>query len=349
MKRRPFFKLPIIETILALAALLMVGAKEDSKESDPKDPAETARLKLPAATINDTALTLEFVESVSSKQNPMFRKELESNEKRMEFLNKIINMELLAAEAQRRGYRKHQELASVTKNQLASLMHRKIAESIDEVEPTEEELKAYYDAHLDSYRKPEKVRARHILLKDQAAAKKLLNELKSKKISQHEFRRIAQEQSEDEATKMRGGDLTFFTSVEDRKEDDPKIDPAIVEAAFKTKKNGEIFPKLVNTEVGHHIIMRTGHRAKMDLSFEEAKNRLTTLVRRDNRKNKIEAAINALKERYEVEVLEENLKHVVIDLSGGPRDPDAKGGPDKRGARSLKKFPPPKPTAVPEE
>ncbi len=42
------------------------------------------------------------------------------------------------------------------------------------------------------------------------------------------------------------------------------------------------------------------------------------------RKNKVEADIEALKKRFPVELHEENLKDVVIDLSGGPPEPGIK-------------------------
>ena len=60
--------------------------------------------------------------------------------------------------------------------------------------------------------------------------------------------------------------------------------------------------------------------------FEKVKERMTTLVQRESRKTKIEDAINALKERFEVSVFEENLKYVVIDLSQGRPKADRKDG-----------------------
>lgn len=313
---------------LIVTALLSLGAKTSTeKVSDKKDEKEKERLALPVAKVNDTTLTLEYVEQATSRQSPILRRELADEAKLNEFVDRLINMELLAEEAARRGFKDHDEVASVLKNQLASLMHRQIADSIEEVTPDEEALKKYYNDNQENYHKPEKVRARHILISDKAKAEKLLADLiEKKKVSQHEFRRLAQENSEDESTRLRGGDLTFFTRVEDRKEGDPEIDEAIVNAVFKLKKNGDIHQKLVKTDKGYHIIMRTGHRDKMDLSFEDSRDRLVVLVRREQRKQQVEDAIASLKERFPVEIHEENLKHVVIDLSVGPPDPNAKGG-----------------------
>ncbi len=341
----------IFTVLLFVAAMaFLLGAKEPA-EKKAGGKQEDARLSLPVAKVDGQPINLGSVESAFSKQSPMLRKEFENEEKQLEFIDKLVDMELLAAEAARRGYKKHSEVASVSKNQLASLMHRRIADSVEQLEPDEEALKKYYDEHHDNYHKPEKARARHILISDKAKADKLLADLKGRKVSQHEFRRLAQENSEDEDTRLRGGDLTFFTKAEDRKEGDPEVAPEIVQATFKMKKNGEIHPQLVKSAKGYHVVMRTGHRDAMDLSFEQARDRLVVLVRREMRKTQIEDQINALKERFKVEISEENLKHVVIDLSVGPPEPDAKGGLTKKERRAKKKHlltdnRPPKPQPI---
>jgi peptidyl-prolyl cis-trans isomerase C len=282
------------------------------------DPAEKARLALPVAEIDGVAIPLGEIETYLDRQNPAARAELADPAKRKELVDRLVNMEVLAKEAQRRGFDKDPEVASVRKNQLASLMHNKIADETPEVEPTDEQLRAYYTAHTDSYNKPEKVRARHILVADKAKAEKLLADMLAKAPSQYEFRRIAQEKSEDASTKARGGDLTFFARPAERGPEDPEVPEAVANAAFELKDNGEIAKKLVKSDAGYHIVMRTGHRDKMSLSFEDAKDRLSVLVRREARKNAIEAAIDALEQRFPIEMHEENLKDVVIDLSGGP-------------------------------
>ncbi len=352
MKRDQLIKLSIVLALFVTATVLSLGAKSAESGSEKgktvgstatahdhaaEKKADDAKLKLPVASIDGKPVTVGYVETILNKQSPMMRKSLEDETKRIEYLKRIVNMELLAVEAKKRGFDKDAEVVAVAKNQLASLMHRKIAEDVGDVAPGDDDLRKYYDEHIDRYRKPEKVRARHILVSDKAKAEKLLKSVKKKKTSQHEFRRLAQENSEDEATKLRGGDLNFFTRKEDRKENDPDVDTAIVEAAFKLKKNGDIAPGLIKTDKGFHILMRTGHRDKMDLSFEDAKDRLVTLVKREMRKKSVEDAINALKQRFNTEIHEENLKHVVIDLSLGPPKPDGKGGLPKGDRQNRKK------------
>jgi peptidyl-prolyl cis-trans isomerase C len=347
MKNKHSFFVLVPAAVLILAALslsrspiaraeepLAVGAQAQS-------PEEVARLALPVAKLRNRIIDLEYLESSLTRQSPIVKRDLLDKDKRREYLDRLIDSEILADEAQRRGYDKNSEVVSVRKNQLASLMHRRIAEATTDDEPTEEALRKYYDEHSSDYHKPEKARARHILLKDKTEASQLLAEIKKKKISQHEFRRMAQERSEDEETKLRGGDLTFFTRPAEAKEGDPSIDPAIAEAAFKVKQTGDVYPSLVQTDKGYHIVMRTGHREKMSLSFEDAKERLVALVKREERRTRIEEQIKALEQRFPVQSFEENLKHVVIDLSSP--GPDGPMGMDPGGSEGA----PPSPGAPP--
>jgi len=301
------------------------------------DDEEQARLGLPVAEVAGVRMTVGDLESAIAKQSPLMRKELEDPDKLKEFLDKLLNMEVLAAEAARRGYDKDPEVVSVLRNQLASLMHRQIADTIAETQPTDEDLRAYYEANIDSYRKPAKVRARHILISAEDKARELLDNVKRNKPSQYEFRRLAQENSEDEATRLRGGDLTFFPMPGERKDDDPEVPDPVAEAAFRIKENGEILPELVKSDKGFHIIMRTGWRDRLDLGFEGIRDRLVMLVQREQRKDSVEKAIDDLEKRFRIELKEENLKDVVIDLTGGPPEPAAPGGLTKQEKQKIDK------------
>ena len=218
VKTRRYIEIIVSASVLALLAVGAVAAKGEQEEGE-----QGARLTLKIAEINGQPMTLGYLESAAEKQSPIIRRGLADADKRKEFLDKLINMELLAAEAASRGYGDHAEVQSVRKNQLASLMHKKIADEIAEEEPTEAQMRGYYEEHSDSYNKPEKVRARHILLADEEKAAKVLEDILAKKPSQYEFRRMAQEKSEDESTKLRGGDLTFFPRAADHREGDPEI------------------------------------------------------------------------------------------------------------------------------
>ena len=257
-------------------------------------------------------ISLDEYVDIATSQSPSAQAELiDSSEKREQLLEKLINMNLLAAEAKRRGYDVNPEVITVKKNRLATLMHAKIARQIEEEPPSESALREFYDANYAKYNKPEKIRARHILITDRKRAQELLNQMKKDNIGQYAFRKLAREESEDEKTANRGGDLDFFT----RDDTGQELDSKLIEAAYRIPANGELYPQLVETEAGFHIIMRTGYRQKIDMKYEDAKERITKTVQRNLHRQKVDDAMAELQKRYPVQLFEENLKHVVIDLT----------------------------------
>lgn len=318
--------------LLATVAFFLFAAKpeadaptaggEVSKEDKGTD-------ELPVLKVNDVTINLEALKQVFAQMSPMQLHELKDPARMDDFLDRVVKTELMAEEARRRGYDKDPEVVAIYKNKIASLMHRRFADDADKGEVTDEDLRKYYDEHIEDYHKPEKRRARQIVLADKGKAEAMLKDILDRKVKQQDFRKMAKESTEDEETKKQGGDLGFFTRIADRKEGEPEIDPAIVEAVFTLKTNGDVYPKLIQTDKGYHIVMLTGQRKKVDFSFEDSRERLKVLVKRDKRKEAIESSIEKLKERFPVEVYEENLKYVVIELTGDTPSSE-KSGPGRK-------------------
>jgi peptidyl-prolyl cis-trans isomerase D len=113
----------------------------------------------------------------------------------------------------------------------------------------ESEIEEFYKSNLQQYTTPAQVRASHILFqtegKDEAAVRKLAEEVLAKaKAPGADFAALASQYSEDEGSKVNGGDLDYFGRG--------RMVPAFEEAAF-SMKSGEI-SDLVKTDFGFHII-----------------------------------------------------------------------------------------------
>ncbi|MGR3777161.1 peptidylprolyl isomerase PrsA [Bacillus paramycoides] len=105
----------------------------------------------------------------------------------------------------------------------------------------------------DNY-KPE-IKASHILVKDEATAKKVKDELAQGK----SFEELAKQYSEDTGSKEKGGDLGYFTPGKMVKE--------FEDAAYKLKKDEVSEP--VKSQFGYHIIKVTD--IKEQKPFDEVK------------------------------------------------------------------------------
>lgn len=146
--------------------------------------------------------------------------------------------------------------------------------------------------------------------KAEAALKRVLNG--------EDFATVAKELSEDTGTKEDGGKYTFYN--------DGNTVEEYVNVA-KNLKDGEIYPTLVETEYGYHII-------KMDSKVENGRVNNTT-----ERSEYVDNKVNALAEEKHVVVDELKLNEVVKSITGSDipkeeEDTDSTSTDDENNAES---------------
>ncbi|MEB3327768.1 MAG: peptidylprolyl isomerase [Candidatus Sericytochromatia bacterium] len=142
-------------------------------------------------------------------------------------------------------------------------------------EPPEAEVRAYFEAHRDMYRQPEEVRARHILVKEEALARRLAAEL----AGGGDFATLARRHSTDPGSGSRGGDLGFFARG--------RMVRPFEEAAFALKP-GQI-SKPVKSQFGWHLIKAEERRAARALPFVEVRAEIARRLGEQRRKEAFEA------------------------------------------------------------
>jgi len=126
------------------------------------------------------------------------------------------------------------------------------------INPSPQEIEQMYQANIQQYSNPEQVRASHILLKTEGKDEKATEEVKKKAedlLKQvkagGDFAALAKQYSEDEGSKVMGGDLNFFSKG--------AMVPEFDAAAFSMQP-GQI-SDLVKTQYGFHIIKLVEKRA----------------------------------------------------------------------------------------
>lgn len=122
---------------------------------------------------------------------------------------------------------------------------------------TEKEMKTYFEENKDSFDQKEQVKASHILVKDEAAAKKVKEELDNGK----DFAELAKKYSTDKSNAAAGGDLGYFGKGEMAEE--------FEKAAFSLKIDEISEP--VKTEFGYHIIKVSDKKAAKAAEYEDHK------------------------------------------------------------------------------
>src|SRR6188474_1764250 len=173
-----------------LLCLLLAACEEGSKDkpdhrakSDPAPaPGEGRRqsaeeLDAVLAKVGDVTITLGEFQERLNRQSPYIRARYTSLEQKKEFLDSLIRFEVLAKEAARRGLDKDPEVVRTMKQvMIQRLMRDEFDAKITAESISDADMRAYYDANLADYVKPEEVRASAIVVKNRAQAERVANE-----------------------------------------------------------------------------------------------------------------------------------------------------------------------------
>lgn len=161
-----------------------------------------------------------------------------------------------------------------------------LEETRNQVTISDEELLEYYDENKESFLEPEQVHARHILVETEEEANNLLLQLKE---GLTDFAELAKEKSIGPSAPS-GGDLGFFATGQMVKE--------FEDAAFSLEP-GEI-SGVVQTQFGYHIIKCEEKKEEHSLNFEEAKERISNILKSQRENEAITALISKLKEEANI-------------------------------------------------
>ena len=338
-----------------IAAMVVFGCKgKDDKaaNTEKKQSEENAaspsgltpeQAALVAAKVGDRNITVGDITEQINKLSPYIRRRWAAPEKRREFLDNLIRVELLSQEAERRGVGKgNPEVERVVDQVMVRLMIKKDLEK--DLIPTSIEdsvLKAEYEREKDKYHRPAQIRASHILVKTKAEADKLLADLKDHSADSRYYREAVKANTLDDASKTSGGDLGYFSESGEKGDGEPVLDPALAAAAWKLEKVGDFVSEPVQTDAGFHIVKLTNRRAKLDRSFESVKRMIENRLLRDKRKETMDKFVEDLRAKATVEINEDVLADMKIPQDPSPQGMIGRGphgpGPGKRPGGPSKK------------
>src|SRR5262245_20934036 len=323
---------PIVMTrvpVVLLAALgLGLAGTGCQKKSDPepapagpgpspKAPPQSAEeLKTPLAKIDSVTITLgEFQERIN-RQSPYIRARYTSLEQKKEFLDSLVRFEVLAKEAYRRGLDKDPEVVRTMKQvMIQRLMRDEFDAKITADSVGDADMKAYYDANLSEYVKPEEVRVSAIIVKNKAQAERVALEARGDAGKTNKgFRDLVMKYSSDEETKLRGGDLRYFdASMKD-------LPANIVKAAFALVNTGDVSLAVDAANGSWYVLKQTGRRKAMTKAFDDAKPQIRNKLFREKRQTAQKDFVDGLRARAKIEINEANLAKVRIDTSAATDD-----------------------------
>jgi peptidyl-prolyl cis-trans isomerase C len=288
--------------VLVFALGMVVGCQQKDKSDEKASPTAVANPATGSTTPTDAAKPAaegEVVATYSGNRldSTRVKKEMErlpapsraylqAPDRKRQFVENMILNELLYAEGQKQGYDKDEDIdRQVNDLRRRLVVQRVVREFQKPPEITDEQAKQYYDDNPNLYSSTQ-IRASHILVKDEAQAKEIHDQVKA---DPSKFAEIAKEKSTDKTSGAKGGDLGMFGQG--------RMVPEFERAAFALKPN-EI-SDVVKTQYGYHIILVVERKDGERRPFDQVKEQIKATLRnkaiqeqQDKRYGDLKAAAN---------------------------------------------------------
>ena len=264
-------------------------------------------------TITDTELNERFAE-----MNPYARARYQTVELRRDYVEGLMRFELLAQEATKRGLANDPEVVETAKRAMVQLLLKKeLDEGAGAI--TDDQLKKYYEAHKSDYVKPAMTRLSHIFFTtaNRSKAEAVLEAAKAlAPLDYAAFGKLARDNSEEPRTQPLDGDLRYLSDEELSAQYGAELLPA---AAALTQV-GAVYPQLVETAKGVHIVKLQGRQIALNLSVDQAKPSIQQLLLNDTKQERYKALLERLKRESGYELNDAALAAVVVDPKAPPKE-----------------------------
>lgn len=260
-----------------------------------KENLTDAEKSVALATFADQKVTVGEVFAEFEQIPPFIRPQILKGDGLKDFVDQRFGRDLSIA-AVGRNYDKlvAENAKLVTDTRRRSLVKYLFDKILEPVKVDEKEAKEYYDKNLAEFAVPAQTKAHHILVDDEATAKKLLEDIEK---GTSKFEDVAKASSKCPSGQQ-GGDLGAFGEGQMV----PEFDKACKEATV-----GKAFGP-VKTQFGYHLIRVDERIPSGTLKFEDVKNDI--MERRllpEKQKNTFETYRDNLRKEFNVKEYQENL------------------------------------------
>ncbi len=177
-------------------------------------------------------------------------------------LDQLVDAQALLIEAKKTGLDKEPDVQRSMQMAQDRALESSLLNKVVRPQVTDEAIQARYTRSNTPARQGDaEVHARHILVADEATAKKIIAELKKG----GDFAALSKQYSKDPSAAQQGGDLGFFKKTD--------MVPEFADTAFALKDK-EVTPVPVKTQFGWHVIQTLEHRTTAPPTFEQVHDEL---------------------------------------------------------------------------
>jgi peptidyl-prolyl cis-trans isomerase C len=208
-----------------------------------------------------------------------------------QLLNRYIGLKLLGDKGRSENLAEDPEVKKLMGEYETQAIRQVYVTRYLDKQVTEEAIKARYEKKLQDNPPPEEVRAAHILVKTEDAAKAIIDQLKGGA----DFAALAKEKSEDKGSGANGGELGWFAKDVMVKE--------FADAAFAMQPN-EFSQAPVKSQFGYHVIKLQERRTQPAPSLDSQREQ----IRAELSEESVQALVQSLRKEANVEVLTPDAK-----------------------------------------
>jgi hypothetical protein len=266
------------------------------------------------ARVGDRTITLGDYVEVLDGMDRIERARYQTPERREQLLKEIVDVELLAREAERRGLADKPEAKALERQILRDEV---LADLRDKQPPLDQipaaDVRAYYDAHRADFKEPERRRIAHVVVVDKAAAERILAEARGASAQQwgELVRKTSRDKPKTDVPDELAGDLGLVTPPSFGKNDNARVPEPVRAAAFEIEKVGDVLGRVVEAG-GFHVLRLTAVNVPRDRPLEEADRAIRVAIAQE-RVRRAEADFEKeLRARFPVKIDEVALAKVQV-------------------------------------
>ena len=305
----------LIQRVWTLCTVWVLAGSAGCSPSAKSSPSEPL-----VAQVGDRRFTVREVEALIQAEPPFLRARYDATDRKREFVESLVQTELLVQEARRLKLDERPEVRSVMDRLLVQQL---VAEATKGKAPSEAEARSFYEARLADFTRPERVGVAMVEFggrgtltpAPKAEVEKELARLRALKEPERKraFDELVLARSTHEGSRAQGGDLGLRT----REELTAQFGPAVAQAAFSLRSVGEVSAAAESS--GGIVVLRLLFRQPEETrSFESERARIEARLGAEQRTRDIEGLVSRLKGSTTVSIDATAVEKLEVKAPTGP-------------------------------
>ncbi|WP_437673306.1 peptidylprolyl isomerase [Sorangium sp. So ce131] len=271
------------------------------------------------AKVGDKVITLGDFGRTLERMDQFDRLRYQTKERRRELLSEIVDAELLALEARRRGLDKDAAVEDATRQILRDAMIAQARKGLPApADIPAAQVRAYYEANADKFTEPERRRVAAIVVGDRALGEKVLKEAQKAASGSawgELFLKHSLSAPKDKAASAPldlAGELGIVSAPGDERGGHPQVPEPVRAAAFRIGSVGAVADELVEADGRFYIVRLSGLTAGHRRELAEAERSIRVAILQQMMQDQERALDEELRKKFPVEINDAALASVKL-------------------------------------